>query len=79
MPESRQELVADIEALKPGESISRIAPRGSAKSTWITLIYPIWKTVYRVKKYIVLLGDTQPNASKFLENIRREFEDNELS
>lgn len=77
MPDFHKELIADLEKLKPGESMCRIAPRGSAKSTWTTLIYPIWKTVYRQKKYIIILGDTQPNASKFLDNIKREFEDNE--
>lgn len=77
MPEFHRDLVADLQDLSPGNSMCRIAPRGSAKSTWTTLIYPIWKAVYLQKRYIIIIGDTQPNSNKFLDNIKREFEDNE--
>lgn len=76
-PDFHLELVADLEALKPGESLSRIAPRGGAKSTWTTLIYPIYKAVYRQKRYIIVIGDIQPNSNLFLSHIANEFDDNE--
>lgn len=56
--------------------IARAAPRDHAKSVWLTLILPIWATVYGHKKYTIILSDTSDQADSFLMNIRSEFEDN---
>jgi predicted phage terminase large subunit-like protein len=56
-----------------------VAFRGSAKSTIMTLSYPIWAILgEQKKKYIVLLAQTQQQARRIIENIKREFETNEL-
>jgi predicted phage terminase large subunit-like protein len=54
-----------------------VAPRGSAKSTWISLAYPLWAAVNGYESYILLISDTQSQARLLLEAIKRELEDNQ--
>lgn len=54
-----------------------VAFRGSAKSTIMTLSYPIWAMVGDLnKKFIILLSQTQQQARLILSNIKKEFETN---
>src|SRR5262249_9198449 len=53
-----------------------IAPRGSAKSTWVSLAYPLWAALQGYERYILLLSDSQTQARLLLEAIKRELEDN---
>ena len=56
-----------------------VAFRGSAKSTIMTMSYPIWAVLGKQqKKCVVILSQTQPQARIHLSNIRRELESNEL-
>lgn len=56
-----------------------LAFRGSAKSTFFSLCYPIWAiTGKQQKKYVVIFTQTQQQAKKILENIKQELESNEL-
>ncbi|MBL8160217.1 phage terminase large subunit [Candidatus Saccharibacteria bacterium] len=56
-----------------------MAFRGSAKSTIITMSYPIWAIVGRQqKKFVVIASQTQYQARVHLTNIKRELESNEL-
>lgn len=48
------------------------APRGSAKSTLVSLIDPIHDLCYGTEKYIVLFSNTGPQADEKLSNIRTE-------
>ena len=72
----------EIFALTEQENIRNVimvAFRGSAKSTIMTLSYPIWAILgQQEKKFIVLLGQTQSKAKQYLLNIKRELESNEL-
>ncbi len=53
--------------------------RGSAKSTIMTLSYPIWAIMGKQqKKFVIIIGQTQRQARYFLSNIKRELESNEL-
>ena len=54
--------------------------RNSAKSVIVTLIFVIWAMVtsHFNAKYIVLVGQTAKKATKYLANIKRELEKNEL-
>ena len=55
-----------------------VAFRGSAKSTIMTLSYPIWAMVGELKKkFIILISQTQQQSRLILSNIKREFETNE--
>jgi predicted phage terminase large subunit-like protein len=56
-----------------------VAFRGSAKSTILTMSYPIWAVVGRKqKKFVLIASQTQYQARVHLTNIKRELESNEL-
>jgi len=56
-----------------------MAFRGSAKSTIMTMSYPIWAVVgHQQKKFVVIASQTQYQARVHLTNIKRELECNEL-
>lgn len=68
----------DLHRRKSGpKKINVLAPRGAAKSTWISIAYPLYCAVYRLEPYIVLTSDTGAQASKYLDSIRHELETNE--
>ena len=56
-----------------------MAFRGSAKSTIMTMSYPIWAIVGRQqKKFVVIASQTQYQARVHMTNIKRELESNAL-
>ncbi len=56
-----------------------VAFRNSAKSTIVTLGYPIWSILGKQqKKFVLIISQTQVQAKMHLVNIKREFETNEL-
>jgi phage terminase large subunit-like protein len=60
-------------------NIVTLAFRGSAKSTIMTMSYPIWAILGKQKKkFVIILGQTQAKARQHLINLKREFESNEL-
>jgi predicted phage terminase large subunit-like protein len=61
-----------------GSRIALVAPRGSAKSTWVSLVYPLWSALHRHEPYIQIISDTQSQARLLLEAIKRELEDNNV-
>ena len=58
--------------------VALAAPREHAKSTWFSLIYPLWCILYEKKKFIVLISDSASQAEDFLGAITQELETNEL-
>jgi predicted phage terminase large subunit-like protein len=61
-----------------GSRLALVAPRGSAKSTWVSLVYPLWAAIHRHESYVQIISDTQSQARLLLEAIKRELEDNSL-
>lgn len=56
-----------------------MAARGLGKSTLMSLIYPIWAVIgAQQKKFVVIVSQTQGQARQMFDNIRREFEGNDL-
>ena len=55
-----------------------LAPRGAAKTTLMTLIFPLHALLYQTERYIVILSATQRQATRRLENIRHELMTNPL-
>jgi predicted phage terminase large subunit-like protein len=56
-----------------------VAFRGSAKSTIMTMSYPIWAVLGKQqKKFVLIASQTQYQARVHLTNIKRELESNEL-
>lgn len=83
-PPFHRELAAHLREsiLSPTENKTAIAaPRSHAKSTLITNVFPLWQIMYADdvnSRYIVIIGDKQDNAKRFLDVIKSEIEDNEL-
>jgi predicted phage terminase large subunit-like protein len=51
-------------------------PRGHSKTTWFSFVYPLWCILFKKKKFIVLLSDTNSQATAFLGAIIEELETN---
>lgn len=62
----------------PGCRLALAAPRGHAKSTVMSLQNVLHAALYGYKKYILLVSDTESQATAFLDCIKAELEDNEL-
>lgn len=52
------------------------APRGHAKSTAITHAFVLTTVLFKAKKYVIIISDTEPQASMFLMSIKAELEHN---
>lgn len=59
-----------------GKALAVAAPRGHAKSTLVSLIFPIHDLVFQTERYTVLISATLPQAKQRLRNLRRELSQN---
>ena len=57
--------------------IAIAAPRGHAKSTAITFAYVLACVLFRERNYVVIISDTEGQATLFLNDIKRELVENE--
>jgi len=62
---------------KRSQRIAFAAPRDSAKSSIVSMIYVLWCICYLKEKYILLLSDTNKQAADNLSHIKNELENNE--
>jgi predicted phage terminase large subunit-like protein len=62
----------------PDEKVGCAAPRGHAKSTAVTLSYALALALFRIKDHILLVSDTEGQASQFLGDIAIELSENEV-
>jgi predicted phage terminase large subunit-like protein len=53
------------------------APRGHAKSTAVTHAFSLAAVCFRVKSHVMIVSDTESQSKNFLNDIRREFIENE--
>ena len=53
------------------------APRGHAKSTAITFAYVLAAVLFRERNYVIIISDTEGQATLFLNDIKRELLENE--
>ena len=60
------------------EAVGVIGFRGSAKSTFCSLAFPIWCAVFKKFNFMVLINDTTPQVKLNIANIKAELEENEL-
>lgn len=54
-----------------------IAPRGGAKTTWVSKVYPLFCVCHGLEPYILLVSDSSSQAEENLEAIRHELEEND--
>jgi predicted phage terminase large subunit-like protein len=53
------------------------APRGNAKSTILSLAYPLYCICFGLERFIVLVSDTHGQSKQFLSDIKLELDNNE--
>lgn len=53
------------------------APRGFAKSTAITHSYTLASVLFRERKFVLIVSDTETQAILFLQDIKKELQDND--
>ena len=70
-------LVSRVLAQRAGRRVALAAPRGNAKSTIQTLLFPLHDLCYGLEKYTVIFSATMAQAEQRLRNIRRELEKNQ--
>lgn len=76
-----QDQMVNGELIPAGRRNSRIAiaaPRGSAKSTIVNLVYVLWAICYKKETFIIIGSDTAGQAFSFLSDIKSELENNSL-
>lgn len=56
--------------------VAAAAPRGHAKTTAVSFIYTMASFLFREHDYVVIVSDTEAQASMFLVNIKNELENN---
>lgn len=61
----------------PNKFVAIAAPRGHAKSTAITLGYGLATLLFRERKFMLLVSDTESQASLFLGNIKQALQEND--
>jgi phage terminase large subunit-like protein len=64
-------------ATSPDPQVAIAAPRGHAKSTAITHTFTIACLCFREKDHALIVSDTEAQAVNFVQDIKREFEENE--
>lgn len=59
-----------------GRRLNQKAPRGNAKTTYISKAYPIYCALEGIEPLILLLAETGPQADAYLAAVRQEIESN---
>jgi hypothetical protein len=72
-PEFHYEMIDEIMGNK---FVAIASPRGSAKSTRISFLYPAWKIIMRKEPFIVLVSNTFKKSAMYLDAIKMEVKDN---
>lgn len=76
LPGVHKWLIAQLRTLheRRGSRLAVIAPRESAKTTWVTLAYVLRCAIEGLESYILLISDSEDQAEQFLAAIRNELE-----
>jgi len=76
-PAFHKEIFASLLELKAGEKIAIVAPRGHAKTTLVSLIYPLYRMMFFDEKFILLVSESETQSKYLLEAMGNELEYNE--
>lgn len=61
----------------PTNRIAWSVPRGHAKSTYLSNMYPIYNIVYNLRQFILILSETQDGAKMFTDFVNNQLKENE--
>lgn len=65
-----------LSRLTRGERLAVIAPRDSAKSTFLSFAWPLFRALAGSEPYILLVAETAVQARRYLRSIKQELEGN---
>jgi hypothetical protein len=63
---------ADDAGRRHGHRLAVVAPRGSAKSTWLLRILPMWALAFRHRRFPLIVSDSTTQARDHAGNFRRD-------
>ena len=72
-----EEKFVEITTTLEGTKNAIAAPRGHAKTTYVSQLFPLWCATYKKKRFIVEISDAVELVEGNLEAIKVELEDNE--
>ncbi|MDA2738388.1 phage terminase large subunit [Bacillus cereus group sp. Bc015] len=77
-PKFHHELTSYLDSFHadPTQRIAWSVPRGHAKSTYLSNMYPIYNIVYNIRKFIVILSETHDGAKQFTDFVNNQLKDN---
>lgn len=61
-----------------GTNLDVIAPRGSAKSTWVSIVYVLWCVCHHAEAFVLIASETSEQSQSFLGAVKTELEENRL-
>ena len=64
-PQFHRDIFKALQDLEVGEKIAIVAPRGHAKTTLVSLIYPLHQILFGDEKFILLISESE-TQSKYL-------------
>ena len=76
-PPFHNEVINNLLHIQPGEKIAIVAPRGHAKSTLVSLIYPLHRILFAEERFILLISESEMQSKYLLEALGDEVEYNE--
>lgn len=78
-PDFHKELTDYLDEYRhnPTKRIAWSVPRGHAKSTYLSNMYPIYNIVYNMRKFIVVLSETHDGSRQFTDYVNNQLKDNE--
>ena len=76
-PPFHKEVIDTLINLNEGEKLAVVAPRGHAKSTLISLIYPLHRILFGEERFVLLISESEMQSKYLLQTLGDEIEYNE--
>jgi predicted phage terminase large subunit-like protein len=75
-PKFHKEIFNELLHLEPGDKMAVVAPRGHAKTTLVSFIYPLHQMLFGEERFILLISESETQSKYLLEAIGNEIEYN---
>ncbi len=75
-PDFHREINKELAALQRGEKLAIVAPRGHAKSTEVSLIYPLHQIFYGQEHFVLMISESEKQSKLNVEALGNEIEHN---
>ena len=77
-PKFHKEIVQKLLSMDPGDKLAIVAPRGHAKTTLCSLIYPLHRILFGEEHFVLLISESETQSKYLLETIGDEIEYNPI-